>query len=54
MKPKPRDLPAGETVCEACLAGRIKESFNKTTDNRKQLKVQRLYANISGIKSRST
>jgi hypothetical protein len=33
IKPKPRDLPAGETACEACLAGRIKELFNKTTDN---------------------
>jgi hypothetical protein len=39
MKPKPGDLPAGETACEACLAGCIKESFNKTTDNREQLKV---------------
>jgi hypothetical protein len=54
VKPKPGDLPAGETACEACLAGRINESFNKTTDNREQLKVQRLHADISGIKSCST
>jgi hypothetical protein len=54
IKPKPGDLPAGETACEACLAGRIKESFNKTTDNREQLKVRRLYTNISDIKSRNT
>jgi hypothetical protein len=54
MKPKPGGLPAGETACEACLAGRMKELFNKTTDNREQLKVRKLHADISGIKSRST
>jgi hypothetical protein len=54
IKPKPKDLPASETACKACLAGRIKELFNKTTDNREQLKVQRLHTNISGIKSHST
>jgi hypothetical protein len=54
MKPKPKDLPAGETACKACLAGYIKELFNKTTNNQEQLKVRRLYANISGIKSHST
>ena len=25
---------AGESACEACLAGRMKETFNRTTDNR--------------------
>ena len=52
-KPKPGDQPVGETVCEACLAGSIKESFNKSTDNQEQLKVRRLYADIFRIKSRS-
>src|SRR4030088_3708071 len=33
VKPKLGDLPAGEATCEACLAGHMKESFNKTTDN---------------------
>ena len=52
-KVKPADQPAGETACEACLAGKMKESFNKTTDNRQQVKVRRLHADISGIKVKS-
>jgi Reverse transcriptase (RNA-dependent DNA polymerase)/GAG-pre-integrase domain len=52
-KIRPADQPAGETACEACLAGKMKESFNKTTDNRQQVKVRRLHADISGIKVKS-
>ena len=44
-------LVVGETACEGCLAGRIKESFNKTTDNRQQVKARKIYADISGIKA---
>ena len=52
-KVRAADQPAGETACEACLAGKMKESFNKTTDNRQQTKVRRLHADISGIKVKS-
>ena len=32
-KPKPADQPVKETACETCLAGSIKELFNKSTNN---------------------
>ena len=44
---------AGESACEACLAGRMKETFNKTTDNCAQVKIRRLHTDISGIKAKS-
>jgi hypothetical protein len=45
---KPSVQP-GDEACEACLAGKMKESFNKTTDNRSDIKLRRLHADISGI-----
>jgi hypothetical protein len=48
--PWPRGpTPAGETACESCLAGRMKESFNKTTDSRMDVRLRRLHCDISGI-----
>ena len=44
-----RKLPKAETACEACLAGKMKESFNKKTDKREGKKVRRLHANLSGM-----
>jgi hypothetical protein len=41
----------GEDACEACLAGGMKESFNKTTDNRTDIKIRRLHTDLSGIKA---
>ena len=47
-----RKLLKGETACDTCLAGKIKESFNKKTDKREEKKVQRLHANLSSIHSK--
>jgi hypothetical protein len=48
-----RKLPKAETACEACLAGKIKESFNKKTNKREGKKVQRLHTNLSGMHLKS-
>jgi hypothetical protein len=48
-RPTSAELLAGKTACEACLAGRQKESFNKKTDNRSTVKLGRLHCDISGI-----
>jgi hypothetical protein len=48
-RPTSAELLAGNTACEACLAGRQKESFNKKTDNRATAKLRRLHCDISGI-----
>ena len=48
-KPTAAEQLAGEQACESCLAGRIKESFNKKTDNRATRKLVRLYCDISRI-----
>ena len=47
-----RLLKAG-TAYKACLAGKIKESFNKKTDKREGKKVRRLHADLSGMHSKS-
>jgi hypothetical protein len=52
-KPTAADYIAGDTACEACLAGRQKESFNKSTDNRATTKLRRLHCDISGIQVES-
>ncbi|KAI0993276.1 hypothetical protein K3495_g14908, partial [Podosphaera aphanis] len=48
-----RPIYHGEKQCEACLAGRLKENFNKKTDNRQHMKARRLHADISGIQGLS-
>jgi hypothetical protein len=49
IKPKDkRRLLYGEKLCEPCLAGKIKESFNKKTDKREGKRVRRLHADLSG------
>ena len=54
VKPKAkRRLPKGEKLCEPCLAGKMKESFNKKTDKREGRKVRRLHADLSGYHSAS-
>ncbi|KAI0996590.1 hypothetical protein K3495_g11592, partial [Podosphaera aphanis] len=45
---KPKAISKGEDVCEACLAGKMKESFSKKTDNRTFQPARRLHADISG------
>jgi len=47
-----RKLLKGETACDTCLAGKIKESFNKKTNKREGKKVHCLHANLSGIHSK--
>ncbi|KAI0993135.1 hypothetical protein K3495_g15049, partial [Podosphaera aphanis] len=49
-----RSFYHGEKQCESCLAGRMKEKFNKKTDNRQHTKARRLHADISGIQGSST
>lgn len=51
--PKSPSLPPGSTACESCLAGQMKEHFNKKTDTRSKVKIQRIHADISGIKPES-
>jgi hypothetical protein len=39
----------GRRACECCLAGKMKESFNKKTDSRQCQRIRKLYADTSGI-----
>ena len=47
------DRPAGETAYLPCLAGKIHESFSKATDTRATKPLERIHANISGIKTKT-
>jgi len=47
LKDKRKQLK-GEKLYKPCLAGKIKELFNKKTDKRKGRRVRRLYADLSG------
>ena len=47
------DKVVGEHACEECLAGKMSESFNKTTDCRSEQKGYRLHCDISGKKTKS-
>jgi hypothetical protein len=42
-----RRLLYGKKLYELCLAGKIKELFNKKTNKREGKRVRRLYANLS-------
>ena len=53
QKERRSDIPTGEKACEPCLAGKMKESFVKKTDQRKTQKLRRIHADISGIKATS-
>jgi hypothetical protein len=44
----------GNHACEGCQAGKMKESFHKSTDSRSDSKAYRLHMDISGIKITST
>ncbi|KAI0995609.1 hypothetical protein K3495_g12574 [Podosphaera aphanis] len=48
MPRKPNLCSSAENACEACLAGKLKETFSKKTDNRTSKKARRLHADISG------
>ena len=49
IKPKDkRRLLYSEKLCEPCLAGKMKELFNKKTNKREGRRVRRLYADLSG------
>jgi hypothetical protein len=43
-----------EQACKPCLAGKIHESFHKTTDNRATEPLVRIHTDISGIKTKTT
>ena len=45
--------PPGNTACEGYLAGQMKERFNKKTDTQSKVKIQRIHADISGIRPES-
>ena len=49
----PKNYKAGETACKACLARRMKESFNKSTDSREKGKLRRLHYDLSRIRMKS-
>jgi hypothetical protein len=42
-----RRLLKGEKLCKLCLAGKMKELFNKKTNKREGKQVRRLHANLS-------
>ncbi|KAI1000860.1 hypothetical protein K3495_g7339 [Podosphaera aphanis] len=46
-----RRVPLGERSCESCSAGRLREHFNKRTDNRCEAKLRRVHCDISGIQA---
>ncbi|CAJ2645142.1 unnamed protein product [Trifolium pratense] len=46
---KDRDIIKGDTACIPCLAGKMKESFNKKAHNWTHIPARRLHADISGI-----
>ncbi|KAI1005346.1 hypothetical protein K3495_g2868 [Podosphaera aphanis] len=46
-----RTDPIGSKSCEACLAGKMKEHFNKKTDSRESTILRRVHCDISGIQS---
>ena len=50
---QPENYKAGETACEPCLAGKMKESFNKSTDSREEVKLRRIHCDLSGIRVKS-
>jgi hypothetical protein len=48
IKPKDkRKLPHSKKLYKPCLAGKIKESFNKKTNKREGKRVRRLHADLS-------
>jgi len=48
IKPKDkRKLSHSEKLCKPCLAGKMKESFNKKTNKREGKRVKRLHADLS-------
>jgi hypothetical protein len=48
IKPKDkRKLPYNKKLYKPCLAGKIKELFNKKTNKREGKRVRRLYADLS-------
>jgi hypothetical protein len=44
----------GDQACTGCLAGKMHESFHKTTDTRATRPLERIHVDISGIKSKSS
>ena len=40
---------AGRRACEGCLAGKMKESFNKKSDTQFAIRIKRLYVDTLGI-----
>jgi hypothetical protein len=42
-----RKLPHSKKLYKLCLAGKMKESFNKKTNKREGKRVRRLYADLS-------
>jgi hypothetical protein len=49
----PKQKTSGDHACEGCLAGKMKESFNKKTDSRTTQRIRRLHCDTSGIRQMS-
>lgn len=49
----PVPKPVGEQACKACLAGKMREHFVKSTDSRSTTPIRRLHTDLSGIKATS-
>ena len=48
-KTRPKTTPASRQACTSCLAGKLKESFNKHTDTRRPKPGARIHSDTSGI-----
>ena len=48
-KTGPKATPASRQACASCLAGKLKESFNKHTDTRRPRPEARIHSDTSGI-----
>ncbi|KAI0996190.1 hypothetical protein K3495_g11988, partial [Podosphaera aphanis] len=46
---KKQSIPIGDRSCDACLAGKMKEHFNKKTDKREINPLRRVHCDIFGI-----
>ncbi|KAI0994751.1 hypothetical protein K3495_g13428, partial [Podosphaera aphanis] len=49
IRAEKKPVNKGDEACVPCLAGKMKESFNKKTHNRTHIPARRLHADISGI-----
>lgn len=53
LKYRPKHHSVADTICEPCLAGKMKLKYHKTTEARENRKIRRLHVDLSGIQAPS-